>query len=138
MPRYMPVHVTQADAIRLQQALQRETQAGASAPADELEAVLDEAVTVPGTDIGPDVITMNSRVVIASGVGGAPRTVTLSYPREAAADAGRVSVLSPLGRVLLGARVGDELQVALPGGPPGRLRVIALEYQPEAAGHFDR
>lgn len=80
---------------------------------------------------------MNSRVAIAPIEGGSPRTVTLAYPQDAAAEAGRVSVLSPLGRVLLGARVGDELQVALPGGPPGRLRVIALEYQPEAAGHFD-
>ena len=57
---------------------------------------------------------------------------TLVYPEEDAPHAGRISVLSPMGMVLLGARVGDEVCWNSSVGPRAA-RVARLLYQPEAA-----
>ena len=61
---------------------------------------------------------------------GVRRLVTLAYPADAAAALDRISVLEPLGMALLGARVGQVLDVP---GPRGRaqMRIEALLHQPE-------
>ncbi len=48
--------------------------------------------------------------------------IRLVGPNEADADNGDVSVLSPLGRALIGKQPGDEVQVKTPGG----LRVLEV------------
>ncbi|MFO0653440.1 MAG: GreA/GreB family elongation factor [Polyangiales bacterium] len=76
---------------------------------------------------------MNSRVRFE--VGGARRIDrTLVYPWDADELTGRLSVLSPLGSALLGLKVGDTIAWSLPDGTAVDVRVIALLYQPEAAG----
>jgi transcription elongation factor GreA len=45
---------------------------------------------------------------------------------EADASAGRISVVSPLGRAVLGARAGDVVEVAAPAGA-ARYEVVAIE-----------
>lgn len=52
------------------------------------------------------------------------RRVTLVNPREADASAGRISILSPLGRALLGHATGRALDVMLPTGRRLRIRVV--------------
>jgi len=49
----------------------------------------------------------------------------------------KVSVLSPVGRALLGARVNDRVHVVVPGYGERELALVALTYQPEANGRFD-
>ncbi len=44
---------------------------------------------------------------------------------------------APLGTAMLGQRVGRTFKVRLPRGTT-EFRVSAIEYQPEAAGDFDR
>jgi regulator of nucleoside diphosphate kinase len=56
------------------------------------------------------------------------------YPREADIDAGKISILVPVGSALLGLRVGQSIDWTLPGGRKRRYRVIAVPYQPEAEG----
>jgi regulator of nucleoside diphosphate kinase len=46
-------------------------------------------------------------------------------------------VLSPVGRALIGARVGDTIKIVVPGNEPRELRVAEMQYQPEANGRFD-
>ena len=101
-----------------------------------LRAFLDQARKVAPRRVPPDVVTMNSRVTLAS-VDGHRQVVTLAYPQEASAERGRVSVLAPLGRALLGARVGELVRVEVPGAAPRELRVAGIEYQPESAGDFE-
>lgn len=105
-----------------------------SSAATALEAELERAGVVAAREIQPTVITMNSRVACRS-ESGVTREVEIVYPRRADASAGRISVLAPLGRALLGASVGDRVTVG------GRLKacgwvVESLRYQPEAAGDF--
>jgi regulator of nucleoside diphosphate kinase len=50
----------------------------------------------------------------------------------------RISVLSPVGRALLGQSVGRTNQFELPDGSTRALHILAMHYQPEAAGEFTR
>ncbi len=101
-----------------------------------LEERLDAALVVAASEVAPDVVTMNSRVTLEA-PDGRRHTVTLVYPPSADATSGRVSVLAPLGRALLGARVGEVARFEVPGWPPRELRIIGIDYQPESAGDFD-
>lgn len=57
------------------------------------------------------------------------RQVTLVSPRDADASAGRISVLSPVGRALLGHAKGGTVDVALPLGRRLLVRVIEVTAQ---------
>ena len=61
---------------------------------------------------------------------------TLVYPHEANIRLGRISVLAPLGRELLGRRAGDTILVHSPIGVR-RYKIEQVVYQPEAEGRFD-
>jgi len=65
-------------------------------------------------------------------------TLTLVYPKDADADAGRISVLAPVGSALLGLRVGQTIDWPGQGGRTLRLKVTAIHYQPESAGDLHR
>lgn len=83
--------------------------------ADALAEVLTEAQLVPHECLPLDRVAMNSRVTYREEPGGECRTVTLVHPREADASAGRISVLSPIGRALLGRKLGSAVAARLPG-----------------------
>jgi transcription elongation factor GreB len=55
------------------------------------------------------------------------RTVTIVGDDEADATAGRIAWSAPLARALIGARVGDERVVTLPGGEKS-YQVVAIRY----------
>jgi regulator of nucleoside diphosphate kinase len=101
---------------------------------EKLEAELLRATVVPREEIPGDVVTMNSRVIFENEATGERREVTLVYPGSADIDAGRISILVPVGAALLGLRVGQSIDWELPSGEKQRYRIAALPYQPEAAG----
>jgi regulator of nucleoside diphosphate kinase len=124
--------VTSTDMERLRTLI--DTTAGDKA--DALDAELLRAEVVEPTQVPPDVVTMNSRVVYRDEDTGEEREVTLSYPKDASLEQGRVSVLAPVGAALLGLSVGQEIGWQLPGGKNKRLRIMSVTYQPQAAGHY--
>jgi regulator of nucleoside diphosphate kinase len=89
-----------------------------------------DAGRVPG-----DVVTMHSRVSVRDLKSRETETYTLVFPDDADIDAGKLSVLAPLGAALLGASEGEVVEFAAPGGTR-RLRVEKILYQPEAAGYL--
>ena len=103
----------------------------------ELErAEVAEPAAMPG-----DVITMNSvaRVRVDDAeLGSHERELALVYPRDADGSAHKVSILAPVGSALLGLRTGDSIDWPMPGGRTARLEVLAIRYQPEAAGELHR
>jgi regulator of nucleoside diphosphate kinase len=129
------ITITKLDLDRLSSLLELE---GANSPttAELLDEELARAEVVPSTDVPPDVVTMNSRVCFEDANAGSRREITLVYPGDANADASRVSVLSPVGCALLGLRVGQSIEWPLASGRRKKFRVVAITYQPEAAGHF--
>jgi len=102
-----------------------------------LENELARAQVVDSEEVSADVVTMNSRVRFRDVYSGTEREVTLVYPNGASIDHGRVSVLAPVGAALIGLAVGDEIDWPMPSGDERRLRVVAVPFQPEAAGRFD-
>jgi regulator of nucleoside diphosphate kinase len=122
------LYLTQDDLERLSQLL--DSQGGRFA---KLEGELARAKVVPRADIPRDVVTMNSRVLFENETTGERREVTLVYPHEADIDAGKISILVPVGTALLGLRVGQSIDWTLPSGEKHRYRVIDVPYQPERA-----
>ena len=139
MNRTHEIHLTELDAVRLERALMQILKTSASEPQGtaELESLLDTAAIVPSDTIDADVVTMNSAVVLESRPSGERTTLTLVYPKDVDPDQSRVSVLSPVGRALIGAHVGDLIRVLVPGHGEREFRVAELIYQPEANGRFD-
>src|SRR3954451_23496245 len=86
---------------------------------------------VAAHQIPGDVITMNSRFALHDDRRGDTICCTLVYPEDEAPLDGKVSVLSPMGMVLYGARVGEEVRWIA----AGRAEVATVErllYQPDA------
>ena len=139
MTRSHEIRLTELDAVRLERALMELLKREAAEPqgAAELEALLDAAAIVPSDSIDSHIVTMNSTVVLEARPSGQRTTLALVYPKDADPEQSRVSVLSPVGRALLGARVNDLIRVHVPGHGERQLMVAELTYQPEANGRFD-
>lgn len=121
--------VNELDFSRLTRLLEQHDNTG-----DALAAELERAVLVRPSAVPKDVVTMNSDVEYEDEETNQRRVVRIVYPRDADAERGHVSVLAPIGSALLGLRIGQSIRWPLPDGSR-RLRVLAIPYQPEAAGH---
>ena len=134
-----PIYVTSQDKQRLEDLL---TEVEASDPRKhgDLKALteeLDRAVIVDPKDVFSNVITMNSRAEMRDLETGETVAFTVVFPSEANIEEEKISVLAPIGAGMLGYRVGDEFEWKVPDGLR-RMKVTNVEYQPEAAGDFDR
>lgn len=125
--------ITDLDHVRIFNLLRRQ---GASAQAEALAELIDAADQVPPQQIAGDIVTMYSRLRVSDADGGHERSLTLCYPADADVAQGRISVLSPLGTALLGLRVGERARWRGADGKPGELRLLAIEFQPEASGDY--
>jgi regulator of nucleoside diphosphate kinase len=92
---------------------------------------------VPTDEIPGDVITMNSRFALRDEQTGETICYTLVYPEEEAPHVGKLSVLSPMGMAMYGAKVGEEVCWLSAAGAQVAT-VKKLLYQPEAVGHHHR
>lgn len=130
-----PIVITQLDNSRLRRLLSAPGVRNSDA-ADALEDELDRAEVVDSTALPTDVVSMNSTVHLQECHSGREFELTVVYPEDAG-EAGRVSVLAPIGSALLGLAVGSEIEWPLPDSRTARIRVLGLRYQPEAAGDVD-
>ncbi len=128
------IYVTERDMTRLERLLAVTHRAK---NVEDLEEELSRAVVVPSEKIPADVVTMNSRVRFRDEVTGEESEVTLVYPQEANASEGKVSILAPVGAALLGLSVGAAIEWGMPTGKVRKFKIVAVLYQPEAAGNFD-
>lgn len=83
---------------------------------EEITAILQRAEAVGDVAEDPSIVELGDEVDVQM-PDGAVDTYALVHPVEANRAAGRVSVTSPLGQALLGARPGDTVSVAAPAGP---------------------
>ena len=96
-----------------------------------LRSELERAEIVAPNEVPPDVITMNSRAELLDLDTNERMEFTLVFPAQADIEEGKISILAPLGTAMLGYRVGDEFEWAVPYGYR-RLKVTRIEFQPEA------
>ena len=137
MDNQTPITLSRLDVERIEGLL--DTPALRDSPvATRLRAEFDRADIVEPTDMPHDVVSMNSSADCVDESNGKHHTLTLVYPKDADADAGRVSVLAPVGSALLGLRVGHNIDWPGQSGKTHRLKITAIHYQPEAAGDLHR
>lgn len=103
-----------------------------------LEDELERAKVVDSRHIPENVVSMNSTIQLAISSSEAPFYLTLVYPKDVREDGSTLSILSPIGTVLLGMKQGDEIYWPNPGGKNIKVRIENIIYQPERAGHYHR
>lgn len=131
------IHITEFDRARLEELLAVAGEFGGRDRGD-LEALAEElgrAEIVSSRAVPADVVTMNSKVVLRDLDNDETMTWVLVFPKDADVDAGRISVLAPMGTSILGYACGDVIEWPVPSGTR-RIRIEQVLYQPEAAGDF--
>ena len=130
-----PITITRLDLQRLERLLDSLEDFGPGAVA--LQAELDRAEVVGHDQVPAGVVTMMSRVHCREVSSGMVYHLMLVYP-QVAGGVGCVSILAPVGSALLGLSVGQHIDWKAPGGKVLQLTLLAVEYQPEAAGEYNR
>lgn len=92
-------------------------------PALALAATLGDARIVEPDRLPAGVVHMESTVTYVDCSNDKRQTVTVVYPAQADAGAGRISVLSPIGCALIGRREGSDTEVLLPTGRRFSVRI---------------
>lgn len=124
--------LTELDYARLTRLLSRDPDVHHEALAD----ALDQSSLVPAAEVARDVVTMYTRVRVDNLTHGTSHDYTICYPSDAEPTEGFVSVLSPVGSALLGARVGERATATRPDGGNTELLVREILFQPEATGDY--
>ncbi len=94
---------------------------------------IDRARVVKDGALPADVVGMGSRVRFRDESAGTERTVRLVYPSEADIEAGKVSILTPIGAGLIGLREGQSIRWEDREGHPKILQVIAVGEEVDSA-----
>lgn len=103
---------------------------------DRLFVELDRATVVEPVAIPATLVTMNSRVRFTVLATGSAMVKTLVYPKDQLANENNISILTPLGSALLGLSIGQEIEWKIDAQKTMRVRIDAIEYQPERAGDY--
>lgn len=129
--------VNKLDYLRIQKHIReaREKKTIDASEAEKLQHELMSATVLEPQEIPNDVVTMNSVVKISFAEKGKQEEFKIVYPDEANFRERKVSIFSPIATALIGFRIGDLIEWALPGGLT-KIRIDAITYQPEAAGDF--
>ena len=101
----------------------------------DIEARIQRATLLEPAAVPGDLVTMNSRVVLREVDTCRQHVLVLAFPSCANSRKGRISVLTPLGSVLLAARVGQTLTCPI-SGILTTVVVDSILRQPEAAGDY--
>ncbi|MEW5825288.1 MAG: GreA/GreB family elongation factor [Candidatus Bipolaricaulota bacterium] len=91
-----------------------------------LASILEVAEVLPEESISTDIIGIGSSFILQDLTLKESGTFTLVSPAEVDLEMGKISVASPVGRLLLGKREGDQVTADLPSGT-SRFRVIAIK-----------
>lgn len=102
---------------------------------NELEARIRSATLLKPSAVPGDLVTMNSQVVLREVDTGRQHVFMLAFPSCANFRKGRISVLTPLGSILLGVRSSQILTCPI-SGAIATVVVEAILHQPEAAGDY--
>lgn len=118
--------VSRSDADRLTR-LAEEMEHASPQAANMLLDEIERAKVVPDHKMPDDVVRMHSTVRFRDEAHGQERTVSLVYPQEADIEAGKISVLTPIGAGLLGLRPEQEIAWPDREGHKRSLKVLSVE-----------
>ncbi len=123
------IFITEMDKERLEDLIACEQ----GAVIADLEHEIERAIVVEPKEVAPDVVAMNSRVLLQ--LDDEALEIALVYPQDADEGTGKLSVLSEIGAALLGYQEGDAIDWTV-SERTRRIRIDRVIYQPESAGDF--
>jgi regulator of nucleoside diphosphate kinase len=126
---HTPIYLSRDDHTKLRLLLTTGLHARASHALQKLRDDLDRAVVLDPAAIPSDVVTLDARVRFEDLGSNEVEEYTICFPDRANPEAGRLSILAPIGIALIGSRVGDIVNWQTPGGTR-QLKVHAVS-QPE-------
>lgn len=121
-----PITLTVKDLMALDTLLTIEPSSKAKSDdyiAEYLQRELNRADVVAEKDLPDNIVRMYSTVTYSTNVLGDERRLTLVYPKEANIDAGKVSVMTPIGAALIGMKAGNKITYYTPSGGAQTLTV---------------
>jgi regulator of nucleoside diphosphate kinase len=96
--------------------------------ADFLGREINRAQVIDRAEALPGLVMLESEVEFRDDVTGQARTIKLVYPKDADMNAGRISVLTPVGAALIGLSAGQSIEWQTPTG--GRRSLTVLSVRP--------
>ena len=122
---HSPIYVTRPDLDRIHSLfLQLENSGYRGSPyLHKLKAELARAQIIPPQEAPGDLITLNTSALLLDTHSGEQMRLTLVLPDEADLEAGKISILAPIGAAMLGYRTGDTFEWETPEG----IRTLRVE-----------
>lgn len=99
-----------------------------------LREKLDRAKLISSDQVPRDIVTMNSEVLFEDEVSEIEYRFRIRYPKDVTTEPGDASVLTPFGLAALGLYVGETADWTDSTGARKKLKLITVDYQPEAFG----
>lgn len=93
----------------------------------QLQDRIRSATVVDHDDVQKDIVQVGSTVTFKDEASGKEQTFTIVGSAEAAPGEGKLSNESPVGKALLGNKVGGVASVQLPKGEPRKLKVTKID-----------
>ena len=125
-PELPPISIRMCDADRLRNI--------AEAASDKypqttefLAREIDRAEILTDAHSLPGLVTMESDVTFRDDISLQERCVTLVYPEAADVDAGKISILTPIGAALIGLSMGHTIEFQTPGARWQSLTVLKVD-----------
>lgn len=134
-PAFPQITISSADATRLRALIGTRVGLAYRLEARRLRDELKRAKVIAPDSVPASLVTMNSKVRYADLITNEVKEITLVYPWHAQRPTA-LSILSAVGTALLGLRIGDTISWAIDDLTMRTFRVLAIPYQPEAAGHW--
>lgn len=94
----------------------KNAQAHCEARISELEGTLCRVRLIDDVNVPKDKVFIGATVTLKDLGTDAEETYTLVSPEEANYETGKISILSPIGKALLGHKVDDTIEITVPAG----------------------
>jgi len=92
----------------------------------EIEEILSRAELIDVSNMDSNVINLGNKVLIKDLSSGEEMEITIVNPQEADIFEGKISVDSPLGKALLGRRLGETIRIRAPKGVQ-RFQILGIK-----------
>lgn len=124
-PELPPISLRMCDADRLRNIAEAASDKYPQTT-DFLAREIERAEILPDAKMLPGLVTMDAEVMFRDDISLQERAVTLVYPESADVDAGKISILTPIGAALIGLSVGQTIEFQTPGGRWRSLTVLKV------------
>lgn len=125
-PELPPISIRMCDADRLRNIAEAASEKYPQTT-EFLAREIDRAEILTDVHSLPGLVTMESEVTFRDDISLQERSVTLVYPEAADVDAGKISILTPIGAALIGLSVGQTIEFQTPGGRWRSLTVLKVD-----------